>query len=104
MRRAALAASFSAKLAAGEVMVVDDLSIQEAKTKRVAELIRNLQLSGRITFILPEKDEVFERASRNIPMVQVLRVGQIGVYDVVNGGSLVIAAPAVKKMTEVYEG
>jgi len=104
MKRAALMAAFSAKFSDGEITIVDDVKIEEAKTRRVAELIQGLQLSGRLTFILPDKDESFERASRNIPMVQVLRVGQIGVYDVVNGGHLVITAPALQKMEEVYKG
>lgn len=104
MKRAALRAAFSAKFSGGEITVVEDLNIEEAKTRRVADLIRGLGLTGRLTFILPEKDEVLERASRNIPMVKVLRVGQIGVYDVVNGGHLVITAPALQKMEEVYKG
>lgn len=102
MRRAALLSALSAKFADGEVMVVDAVSVSEPKTKRVVEFLEALQLSGKLTIIIPDKDEVFERAARNLPSVSVKRVGQFGAYDIANGGKLVIDSGALSKMEEVY--
>ncbi len=104
MKRAAVRAALSSKFSDGEVLVVDDISISEPKTKRVVELLKGLGLSGKLTFIIPEKDEALELAARNLPYVKVLRIGQFGVYDIVNAGRLLISVDAVKKMEEVYLG
>lgn len=102
MRRAAIRAALSAKLVDGEFMVVQELGVSEAKTREVAALMKQLGLEGRVTFVIPEKDEAFELAARNLRYVRVLRVGQMGVYDIVNAGQIVAAADAVSKMEEVY--
>lgn len=104
MRRAAVCAALSFKFADGEVMVVDDISISEPKTKRVVEFLKGLGLSGKLTFIISEKDEALELAARNLPYVKVFRTGQFGVYDIVNAGRLLISKDAVKKIEEAYLG
>lgn len=104
MRRAAVRAALSSKFADGEVLVVDDISISEPKTKRVVEFLNGLGLSGKLTFVTSEKDEALELAARNLPYVKVFRIGQFGVYDIVNAGQLLISLDAVKKMEEVYLG
>jgi len=101
-RRAALRAALAAKQADGELMVLESLEVAEPKTRLVAELLRGLGLSGRVTLVTAGKNEALERGARNIPRVQVLRVGQFGVYDIVNGGRIVMAADAVKKIEELY--
>lgn len=102
-RRAALRAALAAKQADGELRVLDDISISEPKTKQVVALLRGLEVSGKATLIVAEKNEALELAARNIPYVQVLRVGHLGVYDIVNGGQLIVSADAVRKMEEVYQ-
>ncbi|MDH4029174.1 MAG: 50S ribosomal protein L4 [Nitrospirota bacterium] len=100
----ALSSALAAKFADGEVMVIDDLTIAGPKTKAVKGLIEGLGLTGTVLVILPEKNEMFELAARNLPKVRVARVSELNVYTVLAHEKLLIAREAVNKMKEAYLG
>jgi large subunit ribosomal protein L4 len=54
--------------------------------------------------VVSEKNESLERASRNIPGVNVARVGELNVYSILSHEKLVISRDALEKMKEVYLG
>jgi large subunit ribosomal protein L4 len=101
---AALSSALSAKLSDGEIMVIDDLSIPEPKTRILAGLLKGLGLKNNILIIVPEKDEVLELAARNIPRVDIARVGELNVYSILTHEKLLITKDAIERIKEVYVG
>jgi len=102
---AALSSAFTAKLQDGEITIVEDLSLPEPKTKLLVGLLKALGLvENSILIIIPEKDEVLELAARNIPRVNVARVGELNVYSILAHEKLLIVKGAIERMKEVYIG
>lgn len=100
----ALSSVLAAKLADGEIIVIDELSIAEPKTKVVVGLLKNLALGNNVLIIVPDKNETLELAARNIPKVNVARVNELNVYSVMSHEKLLITKDAVEKMKEAYLG
>jgi len=96
-RRAAVISALSMKLAEGKLLVVDELSLPEIKTKRFADLMTRLGVQSGL-FIIESKDEVVEKSARNIPKAKVLRVDGLNVYDLLRYEYLVLTKGAVAKI------
>jgi large subunit ribosomal protein L4 len=102
MKWTALSSALSAKLSDGELMVVEELSLPEPKTRLLVGLLRGLGLDGSTLIVLPEKDGVLELAARNIPRVDVARVSELNAYAILSHEKVVLTRGAVEKMREVY--
>lgn len=73
--------ALSAKIADGQVVVVDDLQLPEAKTKIVAALLKKLDVRTSGLFVIDEANEALVRATSNIPKVEVARACDVDVYS-----------------------
>ena len=73
--------ALSAKIADGQVVVIDDLQLPEAKTKLVAALLKKLDVRTSGLFVVDETNEALVRAARNIPKVEVARACDVDVYS-----------------------
>jgi large subunit ribosomal protein L4 len=101
VRKAALRAALSQKLREGNIKVVDELEIGEYKTKRVAQLLRDLSLADApLLIVIAAEDGFLERSARNLPGVSVLRVAGLNVYDVLRHGRLLLTKAAVAAIGE----
>lgn len=99
----ALSSALAAKFADNEIVIIDDLSIAEPKTRAVKTLLQKLELDN-VLIIVPGKDEKLELAARNIPGVNVARVSELNVYSVLSHEKLLISKDAVERMKEAYSG
>ena len=98
-RRAALRAALAARHADGRLLVVEALTLPEAKTKRMHEALEGLGLGGADALIvLAAADETVQRAARNLPRVHVLLEGGLNVYDVLRYSHLVVTRAALEKL------
>ena len=98
-RKAALRSILSQKLRAGNLLVLSDHGIKGIKTKDARSLVDRLGLKKTL-FILPAKDEVFEKSVRNLSGVKALRVEGLNVYDCLNFDQVVLlkeALPLIEK-------
>jgi large subunit ribosomal protein L4 len=95
-RRAALRSALSHKLGENAITVVDDLPLQEYKTRRMAEILRELGLGeSRVLIVIDAENQFVERSARNLPRVSVLRVAGLNVYDVLRHQRLLLTRAAV---------
>jgi large subunit ribosomal protein L4 len=101
LRRIALKSALSAKLADNSIKVLDALSFDEIKTKKMVEVFNNLKVENTL-LVLAEKDDVVTRSARNIEGVKTAYVNTINVYDILKYENFVITKEAVKKVEEVY--
>jgi large subunit ribosomal protein L4 len=104
MRQSSLKSCLSYSAKNGRVLGLEKYE-GEAKTKSFVELISKLPVTvGRKTiFILPEKMEKLELASRNIPGVKTLRVEYLNPEDVVGAWNLVFVGDSINKTTEMLK-
>ena len=100
-KRAALKSALSSRVADGKLIVVDELKFDEIKTKKFAAVMENLKVSKALV-VLDKMDENVILSARNIPDVNTAQVGNINVYDILKGDTLVLTKDAVAKIEEVY--
>ena len=102
MKRLALRGALSAKFADGAVKVVQDLAMDEIKTRELVGYLANLNADGRVLVVAPGRDEKLERSAANLPRVEVILADSLNTVDVLKADTLLITEPALATMTEVY--
>lgn len=100
-KRAALKSALSIKVADQKLIVVDELKLDEIKTKRFAEVLKNIK-ADKALVVLNEKDDNVILSARNIPDAKTALTSTINVYDVMNAGTVVLTKAAVATIEEVY--
>jgi len=96
VRRAALRSALSYQLAEGNLVVVDALEVAEGRTREAKALIEGLALGGSsVLFVIHEASSLFERAVRNLPRANVIRVAGLNVHDVLRHAKLVVTREAI---------
>lgn len=102
-RRAALAAALSLAAREGRVRVVEDLKMEEPKTRVVAELLAKLGVGAEKTLLVfGQHDESVYKASRNLARVRATLAHQITPYDLLGCDQLVLTQSALERMKEVF--
>ena len=99
-RRTALRAAIADRQRSGALLVIDQIELAEAKTKRVVEMLAALGLAGSVLIVTAGRDEALERAARNLPRVKVLRCEGVNVADVLRHQSLVLTSAALPALAE----
>ncbi|HHT69148.1 MAG TPA: 50S ribosomal protein L4 [Firmicutes bacterium] len=99
-RRAALKSALSAKVAAGNIVVLDELKVAEPKTKVLANMLKALDVQKPL-LVTAEWDTNVELSARNIPGAVVAKSVGLNVYDILNSQKLVMTKDAVTKLEEV---
>ena len=102
VRRLAFKSAMTAKLNAGDIIVVDELNLKEGKTKLMAKVLKDLQAERKALVVLPERDENVVRATANLAEAKTSYVNTLNVYDILNAGKVVLTKAAVKSVEEVY--
>jgi large subunit ribosomal protein L4 len=102
VKRLALFSALSAKVAAGEVIVLDELAMDAPKTKDMVKILSNINAEKKSLIVLPNVDNNVVRSTTNIPGVLTTFVGQINVYDILNHNNFVITKQALETIEEVY--
>lgn len=100
--RAAISSALTAKLNEGKLVVVDEISLPEAKTKLLHEGLAKLGLKGKTLIIVDVKDEKIERAAGNIPNVKVIQVNHLNLYDILYYKYLLINKRDIEKLAETW--
>lgn len=102
VRRLAMRSALSAKLAAGDLIVLDSISLPEAKTRLMANMLQALGVTKSCLLVLSEKDGNVQRAGQNIKLLRDASTGTINVYDILHADKLVLTKDAVMAIQEVY--
>ena len=100
-KRAAIRSALSDKLANEKLIVVDEIKMDEKKTKKFAEVLANINAVKPLV-VLPENDENVVYSARNIEDAMTALPETINVYDIMKAGTLVLTKDSVKKIEEVY--
>lgn len=102
VRRLAFKSALTAKLNAGELMIVDELSLKDAKTQLMAATLKKLGATKKALVVLPERDENVVRATANLAEANTTYVNTLNVYDILNAGKVILTKAATQSVEEVY--
>lgn len=97
----ALRSALSMKAQAKELVIVDSLEMASLKTKDVKDMIKSLNLTGKVLFVTSNDAENLYMGSRNLNKVNVILNEELNVFDIVNSDVVVIDEAAVKAIEEV---
>ena len=100
-KRAALKSALTSRVQENKLIVVDELKFDEIKTKKFAEVLKNLNLDKALV-VLNENDEKVVMSAKNIPTVKTTQINTINVYDVLKYNTVVITKAAAESIEEVY--
>jgi len=106
MRRAALRSALSVKAAEQGLVVVDQVSVAEPKTKLMAEALNRLVGDASVLILIPEKDANYEmviRSSNNLAEAKTLMASYLNIRDLLSFDKLMIPLPALDVL-ESYLG
>ena len=101
-KEVALLSALSQKIRDDEVIFVDEIKVNEAKTKEMATFLKAFNLEKSVLLVMDNSDESVLRASANIKALSTINAVQINTYDVVKNNKLVISKQAVQQIQEVY--
>ena len=102
LKRTALFSALSSKVAGGEMIVVDNITMDEYKTKSMVAMLEALGCAKKTLIVLPEVNSFVIKSCDNLEGVKTTQWNTINVYDILNYTTLVVAKDAVAKIEEVY--
>src|SRR5918999_1613454 len=101
VKRGALVAALASRVQDGALVVVDELSAGETKTKAAIELLKRLGADGKALLIDVQPNEKLGIAVRNLPGVQFLASARVGARDVMNAQRVIATKAAVEKLQDL---
>ena len=102
VRKLALKSALSDKVAGGNLIVLDELKMDEYKTKTVAACLSAIGAGKKTLVVLDSNNPFAVKSIANIKGAKAAQVNTINTYDIINADTLVIVKGAVAKIEEVY--
>ena len=99
VRKAALCMALTDKLQNDQLVVVEDFSLPEIKTKGFVDVMQNFEVRKALV-VTEERNENLEMSSRNVPWVKVMRYEGLNVYDILKHDHLFLVRSAIQKIEE----
>ena len=100
-KRAALKSALTSRVLENKIVVVDELKMDEIKTKTFANVMNNLNVDKALV-VLADNDKNVVASAKNIPSIKTASTETINVYDILKYNTLVLTKDAVKNIQEVY--
>ncbi|MBO4266649.1 MAG: 50S ribosomal protein L4 [Lachnospiraceae bacterium] len=100
-KRAALKSALTSCVQSDRFFVLDELKLDEIKTKKFCEVLSNLKISKAVV-IVPEDDQNVKLSARNVPDVITASVGTMNTYDIMKYSTVIATKDTVAKIEEVY--
>ena len=100
-KRAALKSALSSRVQENKLIVVDELKLDEIKTKKLAEVLKNLNVEKALV-VINDNDQNIVMSAKNIPTVKVAQTNTINVFDILKYSNVVVTKAAVATIEEVY--
>ncbi len=101
-KRLAMKSALSSKVLDQNMIILDNITLDDYKTKAMAEMFKAIGAKSKVLLVLSEKDDKIINSARNIQGVKTAGVNTLNVYDIFNCTDLVIVKDAVSKIEEVY--
>ena len=100
-KRAALKSALTSRVNENKLVVVDELKMDEIKTKKFVEVLNNLKVEKALV-VLNDMDKNVIASASNIPTVKTAQTNELNVFDVLKYDTVVVTKAAVATIEEVY--
>lgn len=100
-KQAALKSVLTSRVQDNKLIVLDELKLDEIKTKKFKEVMDNLKVTKAMV-VIGEQDANVICSAKNLPTISTVVAKDVNVYDILKGDTLVITKDAVAKIEEVY--
>ena len=100
-KRAALKSALTSRVVENKFIVLDELKLDEIKTKKFVEIMNNLKVNKALV-VLNEMDANVIASAKNIPTVKTTQTNELNVFDVLKYDTVVVTKAAVATIEEVY--
>ena len=101
VRRLALKSALSDKVNTGSLLILDELKMDQPKTKEMALILSNLKVQDALV-VTAGRDDVVEKSARNIPNIKPMVANSLNVYDILAYDKLILTRDAVARVEEVW--
>jgi large subunit ribosomal protein L4 len=102
MKRLALVGALTSKFGDGAIRVVEELSLEAIKTRELIGYLGALNASGKVLVVEAGPDERLVLSARNVPNLVVIRADSLNIVDVLDADLVLITAPSIPTLAEVY--
>ncbi len=100
-KRAALKSALTSRVQENKFIVLDELKLDEIKTKKFVEVMKNLDIQKALV-VMNDYDTNVIKSAANVPFVKTALTNTINVYDVLKYNTVVVTKAAVETIQEVY--
>ena len=84
-------------------MVVENFSFEAPKTKKMVEIMTNLNIFEKKSLLIVKNQNIFvSLSSRNLPQIKVVNVSDLNTYDIMNANNLLFMEDAIDALNEFY--
>ena len=103
VKRLARLSALAYKFKENNVTVIEDFSFDAPKTKKMVEILKNLNLSEKKSLlVLAESNNFVFLSSRNLPKIRVANISNLNTYEILNAKNLVFVESSAKKLDEIF--
>jgi len=101
-KRAALKSALTSKVKDGELIIVNNIAIDEFKTKIIVNMLKALGSEKKALIVVEDHNEKLIKSAANIPGVKTAMANNLNVYDILNCDKFIVSSGAIDKIEEVY--
>ena len=101
VRQQAVAMALSARHQEGNLVILDDFTMEAIKTKEFVSIMKLLELNNALIVVDADNDEL-SKSSRNVPGYKVMKTDGVNVYDILLHEKLVLLQPAIESLEERF--
>lgn len=101
-RRKALFMALTAKANEKMILGLEELKMENPKTKELNELFKKLPLNKKSLVVIPEKNANLELSTRNMPNVKTILVNYLNIHDLLKHDDLIFVGSSLEKLEQVF--
>ncbi len=101
VRQQAVAMALSARYQEGNLVILDDFTMEAIKTKEFVSIMKLLELNNALIVVDADNEEL-SKSSRNVPGYKVMKTDGVNVYDILLHEKLVLLQPAIERLEERF--
>src|SRR5579871_4944963 len=102
MRRLAIQSALSDKAANDQIIVLDEILLDEPRTRVIVEMLDVLPVERNVLFLVPERDENLVRSVRNIPTAKVQHISSINVVELLKHEYVIVPFEALRQLEQTF--
>jgi large subunit ribosomal protein L4 len=104
LKKLARKSALSYKVKDNQLMIVEEFTFENPKTKNVTELLKNFKLSGKkVLIVLSKSDDNVYLSSRNLKRVKVVHASDLNTYEILDATNVLVTTDSVKEIEKIHQ-